>query len=126
MCLMYVCVNYVCAFVVGCMKLPALPEGEVTSIEIQRSNPYVELGISIVGGNETPLINVVIQEVYRDGVIARDGRLLAGDQILQVMGSSLPPTSPEMSLSFSVSLFLWILDLPMCERGKGLIYLCTG
>ncbi|XP_036378548.1 ligand of Numb protein X 2a [Megalops cyprinoides] len=70
----------------GCVKLSALPEGEITTIEIQRSNPYVELGISIVGGNETPLINVVIQEVYRDGVIARDGRLLAGDQILQVNG----------------------------------------
>ena len=66
------------------MKLPALPEGEITAIEVHRANPYVELGISIVGGNETPLINVVIQEVYRDGVIARDGRLLAGDQILQV------------------------------------------
>ncbi|XP_041089108.1 ligand of Numb protein X 2a isoform X1 [Polyodon spathula] len=65
-------------------KLPSLPEGEITTIEIQRSNPYMELGISIVGGNETPLINVVIQEVYRDGIIARDGRLLAGDQILQV------------------------------------------
>ncbi|XP_063062434.1 ligand of Numb protein X 2a [Engraulis encrasicolus] len=68
----------------GCVKLPSLPEGEITSIEVHRSNPYMELGISIVGGNETPLINVVIQEVYRDGVIARDGRLLAGDQILQV------------------------------------------
>ncbi|XP_014014932.1 ligand of Numb protein X 2a isoform X2 [Salmo salar] len=66
------------------VKLPSLPEGEITTIEVHRSNPYVELGISIVGGNETPLINVVIQEVYRDGVIARDGRLLAGDQILQV------------------------------------------
>ncbi|XP_053564466.1 ligand of Numb protein X 2 isoform X2 [Bombina bombina] len=63
---------------------PSLPEGEITTIEIQRSNPYIELGISIVGGNETPLINIVIQEIYRDGVIARDGRLLAGDQILQV------------------------------------------
>ncbi|XP_038232991.1 ligand of Numb protein X 2 isoform X4 [Dermochelys coriacea] len=63
---------------------PILPEGEITTIEIQRSNPYIELGISIVGGNETPLINIVIQEVYRDGIIARDGRLLAGDQILQV------------------------------------------
>ncbi|XP_006831997.1 PREDICTED: ligand of Numb protein X 2 [Chrysochloris asiatica] len=62
----------------------SLPEGEITTIEIHRSNPYIQLGISIVGGNETPLINVVIQEVYRDGVIARDGRLLAGDQILQV------------------------------------------
>ncbi|KAK5877895.1 hypothetical protein CesoFtcFv8_025357 [Champsocephalus esox] len=68
----------------GCVKLPSLPEGEITSIEVHRTNPYVELGISVVGGNETPLINVVIQEVYRDGVIARDGRLLAGDQILQV------------------------------------------
>ncbi|XP_058886682.1 ligand of Numb protein X 2-like isoform X2 [Acipenser ruthenus] len=65
-------------------KPPSLPEGEITTIEIQRSNPYMELGISIVGGNETPLINMVIQEVYRDGIIARDGRLLAGDQILQV------------------------------------------
>ncbi|XP_050622809.1 ligand of Numb protein X 2 isoform X2 [Macaca thibetana thibetana] len=62
----------------------SLPEGEITTIEIHRSNPYIQLGISIVGGNETPLINIVIQEVYRDGVIARDGRLLAGDQILQV------------------------------------------
>ncbi|XP_067107555.1 ligand of Numb protein X 2a [Osmerus mordax] len=68
----------------GCVKLPSLPEGEITSIEVHRANPYVELGISIVGGNETPLINIVIQEVYREGVIARDGRLLAGDQILQV------------------------------------------
>lgn len=66
------------------MKLPLLPEGEITAIEVHRANPYVELGISVVGGNETPLINIVIQEVYRDGVIARDGRLLAGDQILQV------------------------------------------
>lgn len=69
----------------GCVKLPSLPEGEITTIEVHRANPYIELGISIVGGNETPLINVVIQEVYRDGVIARDGRLLAGDQILQVL-----------------------------------------
>ncbi|TRY76056.1 hypothetical protein DNTS_012276 [Danionella cerebrum] len=68
----------------GCVKLPSLPEGEITTIEVHRANPYNEMGISIVGGNETPLINVVIQEVYRDGVIARDGRLLAGDQILQV------------------------------------------
>uniref|UniRef100_A0A3B5LTN8 Ligand of numb-protein X 2 n=1 Tax=Xiphophorus couchianus TaxID=32473 RepID=A0A3B5LTN8_9TELE len=66
------------------LQLPSLPEGEITTIEVHRANPYVELGISIVGGNETPLINIVIQEVYRDGVIARDGRLLAGDQILQV------------------------------------------
>lgn len=67
----------------------SLPGGEITTIEIHRSNPYIQLGISIVGGNETPLINIVIQEVYRDGIIARDGRLLAGDQILQVPFSPL-------------------------------------
>lgn len=72
------------------MKLPSLPEGEITAIEVHRANPYVELGISIVGGNETPLINIVIQEVYRDGVIARDGRLLAGDQILQASFDLFP------------------------------------
>ncbi|XP_078512117.1 ligand of Numb protein X 2 [Lissotriton helveticus] len=62
----------------------SLPEGEITTVEIQRAASNRDLGISIVGGNETPLINIVIQEVYRDGVIARDGRLLAGDQLLQV------------------------------------------
>uniref|UniRef100_UPI00398F47F2 ligand of Numb protein X 2a n=1 Tax=Pristiophorus japonicus TaxID=55135 RepID=UPI00398F47F2 len=67
-------------------KQPAVPEGEITSIEIHRANPYMELGLSIVGGNETPLINIVIQEVYRDGIVAKDGRLLSGDQILQVNG----------------------------------------
>ncbi|XP_005993012.1 ligand of Numb protein X 2a [Latimeria chalumnae] len=70
-------------------KPSSLPEGEITAIEIHRSNPYIELGVSIVGGNETPLINIVIQEVYRDGIIARDGRLLAGDQILQVNGTDI-------------------------------------
>ncbi|XP_072832147.1 ligand of Numb protein X 2 isoform X2 [Vicugna pacos] len=71
----------------------SLPEGEITTIEIHRSNPYIQLGISIVGGNETPLINIVIQEVYRDGVIARDGRLLAGDQILQVNSYNISSVS---------------------------------
>lgn len=70
---------------------------------MHRANPYIELGISIVGGNETPLINIVIQEVYRDGVIARDGRLLAGDQILQV-SFDLSHLSPHVSL---ISARLW-------------------
>lgn len=92
----------------GCVKLPSLPEGEITTIEIHRSNPYVELGISIVGGNETPLINIVIQEVYRDGVIARDGRLLAGDQILQVRKASLPS---QIGLKVPLVMFQMFLDL---------------
>lgn len=53
-------------------------------IEIYWFNFYIQLGISIVGGNEILLINIVIQEVYWDGVIVRDGRFFVGDQIFQV------------------------------------------
>ncbi|XP_036378585.1 E3 ubiquitin-protein ligase LNX isoform X1 [Megalops cyprinoides] len=63
-----------------------IPDGEITSIKISRSNPSEPLAISIVGGNETPLVRVLIQDIYREGVIARDGRLLPGDMILKVNG----------------------------------------
>ncbi len=57
-------------------------EGDVTTIEIQRG--CFDLGLSIVGGCDTPLVCVVIQEVFPDGVVAKDGRLQAGDQLLEV------------------------------------------
>ncbi|XP_041114018.1 E3 ubiquitin-protein ligase LNX-like isoform X2 [Polyodon spathula] len=63
-----------------------IPDGEITSIKISRSNPSEALAISIVGGNETPLVHILIQDVYREGIIARDGRLLPGDMILKVNG----------------------------------------
>ncbi|XP_026201620.1 E3 ubiquitin-protein ligase LNX isoform X3 [Anabas testudineus] len=63
-----------------------IPDGEVTSIKITRVDPSEPLAISIVGGNETPLVRIFIQDIYREGVIARDGRLLPGDMILKVNG----------------------------------------
>ncbi|XP_029285045.1 E3 ubiquitin-protein ligase LNX isoform X1 [Cottoperca gobio] len=63
-----------------------IPDGELTSIKITRLAPSEPLAISIVGGNETPLVRVLIQDIYREGVIARDGRLLPGDMILKVNG----------------------------------------
>ncbi|KAJ8277108.1 hypothetical protein GJAV_G00071560 [Gymnothorax javanicus] len=63
-----------------------IPDGEITSIKITRSSPTDPLAISVVGGNETPLVRVLIQDIYREGVIARDGRLLPGDMILKVNG----------------------------------------
>uniref|UniRef100_A0A672LL47 E3 ubiquitin-protein ligase LNX-like n=1 Tax=Sinocyclocheilus grahami TaxID=75366 RepID=A0A672LL47_SINGR len=63
-----------------------IPDGEVTSIKITRVDPCEPLAISIVGGNETPLVRILIQDIYREGVIARDGRLLPGDMILKVNG----------------------------------------
>ncbi|XP_063057406.1 E3 ubiquitin-protein ligase LNX isoform X2 [Engraulis encrasicolus] len=63
-----------------------IPDGEITSIKIYRAEPCEPLAISIVGGNETPLVRILIQDIYREGVIARDGRLLPGDMILKVNG----------------------------------------
>jgi len=59
-------------------------EGRVSHIEISR--PQAALGITIVGGADTPLRCVVVQEVFPDGVIAQDGRLQSGDQIIEVDG----------------------------------------
>ncbi|XP_051501301.1 E3 ubiquitin-protein ligase LNX isoform X2 [Myxocyprinus asiaticus] len=63
-----------------------IPDGEVTSIKVTRVDPCEPLAISVVGGNETPLVRILIQDIYREGVIARDGRLLPGDMILKVNG----------------------------------------
>ncbi|XP_036067614.1 E3 ubiquitin-protein ligase LNX isoform X1 [Oryzias melastigma] len=63
-----------------------IPDGELTTIKITRSDPSDPLAISVVGGNETPLVRILIQDIYREGVIARDGRLLPGDMILKVNG----------------------------------------
>lgn len=62
-------------------------EGEVTTLDIPRGS--FDLGISIVGGCDTPLMAIVIQEIFPDGVVAKDGRLAPGDQILEVNGEDL-------------------------------------
>ncbi|XP_077158054.1 E3 ubiquitin-protein ligase LNX isoform X2 [Paroedura picta] len=66
-----------------------IPDGEITSIKISRSDPNESLAIRVVGGCETPLVHIIIQHIYRDGVIARDGRLLPGDMILKVNGMDI-------------------------------------
>nr|KAF6500709.1 ligand of numb-protein X 1 [Molossus molossus] len=64
-------------------------DGEITSIKINRVDPNESLSIRLVGGSETPLVHIIIQHIYRDGVIARDGRLLPGDIILKVNGMDI-------------------------------------
>lgn len=66
-----------------------IPDGEITSIKINRTDPNESLSIRLVGGSETPLVHIIIQHIYRDGVIARDGRLLPGDIILKVNGMDI-------------------------------------
>uniref|UniRef100_A0A3Q3JFX7 Ligand of numb-protein X 2b n=2 Tax=Monopterus albus TaxID=43700 RepID=A0A3Q3JFX7_MONAL len=62
---------------------------EATVVELLREEPEEELGFRIVGGKDTPLGNIVIQEVVRDSLAARDGRLAPGDHILEVNDVSL-------------------------------------
>ncbi|XP_057585020.1 E3 ubiquitin-protein ligase LNX isoform X2 [Hippopotamus amphibius kiboko] len=66
-----------------------IPDGEITSVKIHRADPSESLSIRLVGGSETPLVHIIIQHIYRDGVIARDGRLLPGDIILKVNGMDI-------------------------------------
>ncbi|XP_035224340.1 inaD-like protein, partial [Stegodyphus dumicola] len=61
--------------------------GRETLIEITKDR--IGLGLSIVGGSDTPLGAVIIHEVYPDGAAALDGRLRPGDQILEVNGEDL-------------------------------------
>ncbi|XP_029950360.1 multiple PDZ domain protein [Salarias fasciatus] len=61
--------------------------GRETTIEICKEN--VGLGLSIVGGCDTLLGAVIIHEVNDGGAAQRDGRLQAGDQILEVNGIDL-------------------------------------
>lgn len=53
-------------------------------VDLFREDPEEELGLRIVGGKDTPLGNIVIQEIVRDSLAARDGRLAPGDHILEV------------------------------------------
>ncbi|KAG7225785.1 hypothetical protein INR49_014436 [Caranx melampygus] len=61
---------------------------EANTVELYRE-PEEELGFRIVGGKDTPLGNIVIQEIVRDSLAARDGRLAPGDHILEVNDVSL-------------------------------------
>ena len=53
-------------------------------VELFRDDPEEELGLRIVGGKDTPLGNIVVQEIVRDSVAARSGKLSPGDHILEV------------------------------------------
>ncbi|NXT03014.1 INADL protein, partial [Jacana jacana] len=75
---------------------PIVPGQEMT-IEISKGRSG--LGLSIVGGKDTPLDAIVIHEVYEEGAAARDGRLWAGDQILEVNGIDLRNASHEEAIT---------------------------
>uniref|UniRef100_A0A6Q2ZLK0 PATJ crumbs cell polarity complex component n=1 Tax=Esox lucius TaxID=8010 RepID=A0A6Q2ZLK0_ESOLU len=75
---------------------PIVPGQEVV-IEIAKGRSG--LGLSIVGGKDTQLDAIVIHEVYEEGAAARDGRLWAGDQILEVNGVDLRSAAHEDAIT---------------------------
>ncbi|XP_019060221.1 inaD-like protein [Fukomys damarensis] len=75
---------------------PIIP-GQEMLIEISKG--HSGLGISIVGGRDTPLDAIIVHEVYGEGAAARDGRLWAGDQILEVNGMDLRSCNHEEAVA---------------------------
>lgn len=71
--------------------------GRETTIEITKEK--IGLGLSIVGGTDTPLGAIIIHEVYPDGAAALDGRLRPGDQILEVNGEDLRDAVHERAIT---------------------------
>ncbi|XP_053394216.1 multiple PDZ domain protein-like isoform X9 [Mercenaria mercenaria] len=68
------------------LTCPIIP-GQEMAITIEKGR--TGLGLSIVGGADTLLGAIIIHEVYEDGAAARDGRLWAGDQVLEVNHENL-------------------------------------
>ncbi|XP_059172082.1 E3 ubiquitin-protein ligase LNX-like [Physella acuta] len=83
-------------------------EGEVSTIEVQRKEGE-NLGVAVVGGCDTPLVCTVIQEVFADGAVSHDGRLIAGDQILEVNGEDLTQATHHQAVAILAQFF------PVCR-----------
>ncbi|XP_072526537.1 multiple PDZ domain protein isoform X2 [Salminus brasiliensis] len=75
---------------------PIIP-GCINTIDICKG--HSGLGLSIVGGCNTLLGTILIHEVNEGGAAYRDGRLMAGDQILEVNGIDLRLATHEEALS---------------------------
>ncbi|XP_009326432.1 PREDICTED: multiple PDZ domain protein [Pygoscelis adeliae] len=75
---------------------PIIPGCE-TTIDISKGR--TGLGLSIVGGADTLLGAIIIHEVYEEGAASKDGRLWAGDQILEVNGIDLRQTPQKVRLT---------------------------
>lgn len=74
---------------------PIIPGCE-TTIDISKGR--TGLGLSIVGGCDTLLGAIIIHEVYEEGAASKDGRLWAGDQILEVNGIDLRAASHDEAI----------------------------
>ncbi|XP_043504297.1 uncharacterized protein LOC122525516 [Polistes fuscatus] len=70
--------------------------GKDTTIEFQKEKDK-GIGFTIAGGSDTPLGGVFIREVFPDGTAGKDGRLQAGDQILDICQESFKAIEHEQA-----------------------------
>ena len=60
------------------------PNCEKHTVEIFRPEGIAELGLTIVGGNDTPLRNIIVQDILQGSLVQFDGRIRTGDIIIGV------------------------------------------
>ncbi|XP_014610897.1 PREDICTED: uncharacterized protein LOC106790479 isoform X3 [Polistes canadensis] len=70
--------------------------GKDTTIEFQKEKDK-GIGFTIAGGTDTPMGGVFILEVFPDGTAGKDGRLQAGDQILDICQESFKAIEHEQA-----------------------------
>ncbi|XP_020832926.1 ligand of Numb protein X 2-like isoform X2 [Phascolarctos cinereus] len=72
---------------------------ETVVVEISRDNSEKELGMRIVGGKDTPLGNIVVQEVHQDTPLGMDGKVAPGDHVLEVNGINISDVTHSQAIS---------------------------
>ncbi|XP_075040513.1 ligand of Numb protein X 2-like [Mixophyes fleayi] len=87
---------------------------ETSTVELHRDDPEEELGMRIVGGRDTPLGNIVVQDILKESLIAIDGKLMPGDHILEVNGMNISNVSHSQAIALlrqpSSVLYLTVLQ----------------
>ncbi|XP_030066185.1 ligand of Numb protein X 2 isoform X2 [Microcaecilia unicolor] len=72
---------------------------ETNMVEIHREDPEEELGLRIVGGKDSPLGSIVVQDVLRDSHAAVDGKIAPGDHIMEVNGINVSNVTHSHAIS---------------------------
>ena len=83
----------------GITRLPIL-DGKIYHVEFPRKSS--SLGITNSGSSDTLLWCVVVHEVFPDGLIASDGRLQPGDQIIEINGIDMTCASHAQVIYFLI------------------------
>ncbi|RNA29355.1 multiple PDZ domain isoform X3 [Brachionus plicatilis] len=78
-------------------KTNSIKVGCETWIEIDRKK--TGLGLSIIGGCDTQLPGIIINDIYQNGAAFNDNRLLIGDQIIKVNNTDLISATHDQALN---------------------------